>query len=181
MLSGLLSPHLPSSRLSPTHLQNLPKSSRFATPITDEEVVELRKMAIPKRTMQDTQYCIRQWEAWRDHRNLSGLVVPSLCDMDTQSLSHWLTRFVLEVRKVNGSEYPPNTLHHIVCGIMRHLRSATGCEIDIFKDHDFSQFLSSLDAEMKRLQSKGIGSVRKQAEPFSTEEEELLWEKKHSW
>ncbi len=31
---------------------------------------------------------------------------------------------------------------------------------------------------MKRLQSAGVGSVRKQAEPICLEEEELLWEKK---
>ena len=30
---------------------------------------------------------------------------------------------------------------------------------------------------MKRLQSTGIGSTRKQAEPLTVEEEELLWEK----
>ncbi len=36
---------------------------------------------------------------------------------------------------------------------------------------------SSLNAEMKRLQSMGIGSNRRQAEPL-TKEEELLWEKK---
>ena len=117
-------------------------------------------MAVPKRTMQDTQYCVRQWEAWRDHRNLSGPVVPPLQDMDMRTLAHWLTRFILEV---------------IVCGIMRHLRTTSRHEIDIFKDHEFSQFRSSLDAEMKRLQSKGVGSVHKQAEPFTTEEEELLW------
>ena len=31
---------------------------------------------------------------------------------------------------------------------------------------------------MKRLQSMGLGSPHKQAEPLSVEEEELLWEKK---
>ncbi len=30
---------------------------------------------------------------------------------------------------------------------------------------------------MKRLQATGLGSTRKQAEPFSMQEEELLWEK----
>ncbi len=154
--------------------QDIPVSaaSRFATPVTDEEVTEARKMAVPKRTAQDTQYCIRQFESWRDHRNLHGSIVPSLHDLDPCTLSHWLTRFVLEIRKVNGSEYPPNSLHHLVCGIMRHYRTSSKTEIDFFKDHGFR---SSLDAEMKRLQSKGIGSVRKQAEPFTMQEEELLW------
>ena len=65
----------------------------------------------------------------------------------------------------------------IVCGIMRHMRSTTMPGVDFFTDSDFSAFRSSLDAEMKRLQSKGLGSGHKQAEPLT---EELLWKKKKS-
>ena len=103
--------------------------------------------------------------------------MPLLLEMDPQTVAHWLIRLVLEARKVDGSEYPPNTLHHIICGIMRHLRSTTMPGVDFFKDAEFTSFRSSLDAEMKRLQSTGIGSTRKQAEPLTVEEEELLWEK----
>ena len=56
--------------------------------------------------------------------------------------------------------------------------NSNSCEIDFFKDPEFCSFRVSLDAEMKRLQSKGVGSVHKQAEPFTMEEEELLWERK---
>ena len=38
-------------------------------------------------------------------------------------LAHALECFVLEIRKKDGAEYTPNSLHHIVCGIMRHVRS----------------------------------------------------------
>lgn len=31
--------------------------------------------------------------------------------------------FVLENRKKSGTEYSPNSLHHIVCGIMRYVRA----------------------------------------------------------
>ncbi len=48
---------------------------------------------------------------------------------------------------------------------------------DFFADHDFADFKKSLDAEMKRLQSKGLGSKKCQAEPLSLNEEEILWEK----
>ena len=61
---------------------------------------------------------------------------------------------------------------------MRHIRHNCGRpELDFFKDPDFSDFRSSLDAEMNRLQSVGVGSVKKQAEPLTTDEEEQLWEK----
>ncbi len=97
--------------------------------------------------------------------------------MDSKTQVHWLTRFVLEVRKTDGNEYPPNTLHHIICGIMRHVRATSNPQADFFKDVEFSSFLSTLNAEMKRLQSKGVSSAQKQAEPLTKEDEELLWEK----
>ena len=37
--------------------------------------------------------------------------------------------------------------------------------------------MCSLDAELKRLQSNGVGSKRRQAEPLAEEEEEILWQK----
>lgn len=62
---------------------------------------------------------------------------------------------------------------------MRYIRKNCGKpEIDVCKDPQFDDFRSSLDAEMKRLQASGVGSARKQAEPLTLEEEELLWEKK---
>ena len=116
-----------------------------------------------------------------NHGGQTGIVMStilSLSEMDKQTLSYWLARFVLEARKVDGREYPPNTLHHIVCGIMRHLRCTTMPGLDFFTDTEFIDLKSSLDAEMKRLQSMGLGSTQKQAEPLTTEDEEQLWEKK---
>ena len=92
------------------------------------------------------------------------------------NIAYWMTRFILEVRKIDAGEYQPNTLYHITCGLMRHLRTAGYPTIDFFKDKDFAEFKASLDSEMKRLQSKGLGSKRKQAEPFTVEEENTLWE-----
>ena len=62
---------------------------------------------------------------------------------------------------------------------MRYIRHVCGRpEVDFYKDSVFADFRSSLDAEMKRLQSSGLGTFKKQAEPLTLEEEELLWQKK---
>ena len=58
---------------------------------------------------------------------------------------------------------------------MRHLRTNGQPDIDFFKNPDFSDFRLTLDSEMKRLQRKGLGSKRKQAEPLTEDEEEMLW------
>ena len=80
----------------------------------------------------------------------------------------------MEVRKKDGNKYPPNTLYHIICGIMRHLQNNGQPDLEFFKDSMFASFRMILDAEMKRLQGKGLGSKRKQAEPLSDEDEEKL-------
>ena len=56
---------------------------------------------------------------------------------------------------------------------MRYLRWNGHPAIDFFTDPEFIPFRSSLGAEMKRLQSCGKGSTKRQAEPISKD----LWEK----
>ena len=55
-------------------------------------------------------------------------------------MAHWMSKFVLEVRKLNSDEYQPNTLYHIIGGIMRHIKLARSVELDFFKTPDFSDF-----------------------------------------
>ena len=159
---------------------------RFTNPKSDEEVNEIRATAVPKKTKEDTEYCMRIWNAWWKERIASNetrddassevdeQIIP-LLQMSKEVMKHWLTLFVLEVRKQNGTEYPPNTLHHIVCGIMRYLRQ-NAIHVDFFQDPVFADFCQSLDAEMKRLKGSGLGSQKKQAEPLTEQNEEKLWE-----
>ena len=88
-----------------------------------------------------------------------------------------MSRFILELRKKDGSEFPPNSLHHICCGLMRYLRGSGKPDLDIFKDKEFAEFCTVLDSQMKRLQAARIGTKKKKAEPITVEEEEVLWQK----
>ena len=76
--------------------------------------------------------------------------------------------------KKDGSPYPPNSIHHIVCSIMQFVENH---KLIFFHDKDFAELQGVLDAEMKCLKSAGIGSQKPQAEPLAPEEEEHLWEK----
>ena len=96
--------------------------------------------------------------------------------MSKQEIAHTLTRFILEVRKNDGSVYPANSLHHIIVGLQRHIR-ACGCQVDLFKEEVFGDFRSSLDAEMKRIQGLGVGTRVRRAEIITVDEEEILWKK----
>ena len=47
---------------------------------------------------------------------------------------------------------------------------------NFFSDACFAAFRKTLDGEMKRLRSLGMGVVTKQAEPVIEDEEDRLWE-----
>ena len=85
-----------------------------------------------------------------------------------------LTHFILEIWNKDGNEFPTNYPHHLVCGLMRYLRHHGRPDVDFFKDPDFSSYKTSLDADMKHLQSLGVGSQRRQAEILTEEEETTL-------
>ena len=70
---------------------------------------------------------------------------------------------------------------HICSGIARHLRNTRWPALDIYHDKQYVEFQSTIDAEMKRLQHNGLGNKRRQAEPLSEEDEEILWNKGLLW
>ena len=162
---------------SPTPKQSR-KQRRFAPVKTESEIQLAREQGIPLKTQADTKYCLNLWNEWRKYRyDKTGDVIKPLVDLDHTELEHWLIRFILEVRKKNGSEFPANSVHHICCGLMRHLRWNGQATIDFFKDEQFVNFRASLDSEMKRLQSNGTGLKKRQAEVLTEDEEDLLWKK----
>ena len=94
--------------------------------------------------------------------------------MSEDQIRYWVPRFILEVRKKNGDEYPPNTLYKMVCGLQREVQKKRP-NINFFSPL-FSDLSQTLDSEMKRLKSLGLGMTAKKAEPITLEEEEKLWE-----
>ena len=140
-------------------------------------MIQARRVSVPEKTQQDTRWCVRQWDEWAEYRNSHATkekIPTPITSLPLKDLAHWLERFVLEVRKQDGSEYIPSTLHHIVCGLMRHVREINP-SIDFFKDSIFSDFRKTLDGEMKRIRSTGAGTKKKQAELITSDEEEKLW------
>ena len=152
----------------------------FAPPKTQQEMCKAKLSAIPATTAADMKYCVKIWNQWCSHRLVKyGDVIPPLDhpELTVKSLAENLSSFIFEVRKQDGTEFPPDSLHHIVSGIQRFLRWNGKPEIDIYKDPGFADFRICLDSEMKRLQRAGLGSKKKKAKPLTAEEEELLWTK----
>ena len=56
---------------------------------------------------------MKMWEDWSAyHGSNSGVEIKPLLELSNTEMSYWMSKFVLEVRKKDGSPYPPNSLHH---------------------------------------------------------------------
>ena len=157
---------------------------RFGGPVSDADEASLRAEAIPNNTKSTTDWGICIWNEWSTSRvatvagvqGIAPLTTP-LLEMSHVDLAYWMGKFVLEVRKKDGSEYPPKSLYTLVCCFKRlfeqnGVHNVNPLRVDDFR---FGNFRATLDAEMKCLHGKGLGTSSKQAEPITPDEESLLW------
>ena len=133
-----------SSNNSPSSTQT---SKRFGKFVGDEELSVLAKGVIPANTDKSTKWALPNFNAWKEARNREHPNNPVPEDLFTISepeiINTQLSRYVVETRKSNGDYYPPKTLHQLLCGLLRHMRSVNpGCP----------NFLDKKDSRFKPLQ-----------------------------
>ena len=81
-----------------------------------------------------------------------------------KEVDYWLTRFILEARRVDDKPYPANTLYNISTGLLRYFRDDfKRFDLNILAKNDanFSSFRSALDSRMKEMTSAGIGTTNR--------------------
>ncbi len=95
-------------------------------------------------------------------------------DLNNEHLCRTLCRFVNEVRRKDGKEYPGRTLYDLVLCIQFHLEKR-GKFLKLFDDPDFTRLKFTVDNLMKSCCSERLGSMMV-SQPISFEQEEILWE-----
>ena len=94
--------------------------------------------------------------------------------MTKDELCYALTRFVLEVRKKNGDEYPSETLYELVISLQLYL-ATKGAQVKFLTDEAFISLQNTLDTQMKVLASQGKRAPRRKAGVISYEDEDKMW------
>ena len=155
--------------------------------ISDEELRKRNETRIPVNTKASTSWTVNVWTEWAIERNWKSKDVCStdkyttvncdLLELHDDELNYWLSKFVGEVRqkKEPGRCCTPNSLYQMCCGIQRYLRDNGKPGLNLFENPSVKLFQDSLDAELKSLTRKGVGSEVKQAQAFTEEQEERLW------
>ena len=95
-------------------------------------------------------------------------------------MSKWLSLFVLEVRKSDGSKYSPQSIHLILCGLQRYMRRTNATPVSLFDKHDvrFRRLRETMETVYQSLHNDGIGAEVRHAPLTTAEEEEKLWKSK---
>ena len=91
-----------------------------------------------------------------------------------ESLKFALCCFIMEIKKINGEEYPGKTLYHIVVCMQFHLE-CLGFAFKLINDPAFKDLKFTLDNTMKARVSQGIGLSVKKADVLTAMDEDLLW------
>ena len=166
-------------------------AGRFGLPVNDNEVVERSKQSIPPNTQRRNNWAMNTWTKWALARNNQCVeqtgtmssdkwtkIIKPLTDMTDEEMQYWISKFILEVRKEDGTEYPPKTILSLVMGLQSHIRMKNKVNIDFLNSPNFIGVRQILDSEMKRLSQKGLGINVRKAEALSVSDEDKLWKSK---
>ena len=85
-----------------------------------------------------------------------------------------LCRFLTEVKKLDGSEFPARTMYDIVICLQFWLETK-GLQWKLLNDQDFQQVRFTLDNVMKEHVANRVGGKVRKAEVLNFSEEDLFW------
>ena len=96
--------------------------------ISDDEEEDLGKKFVPKNTAASTKWVLANFNRWRQSRNkrFSGNPEKQVPGNflegtdDPATLCKWLTLYIAETRKQDGSKYSPKTLYSLLTGLLWH-------------------------------------------------------------
>ena len=152
----------------------------FNEPLSKEVLSELSHKNFAPETLKKVRWVCKMYREWRAHRHGMGLEFIS-CDLEDRStisassLSFALCRFITEVKKIHGSNFPGKTLYEILVCVQFHLE-CLGFAFHLISDtQPFRDLKYTLDNTIKQRVADGIGVTLKQAEVLSATDEDYLW------
>ena len=170
----------PDSGQSTQHIKENFSINRFAPPISDDKLKEMRDDIKPVNTYRRNQRALKVLNDWTSNRRCltDEPLIPSeeFVRWKTETLNYWLCKFINECRRKDGSRYLGNSLVSILAGLQQILRSNDRI-IDFFKDNEFHHLRECLDLSMIKSTQEHVGRTVRRSD-IITSEEEILWREK---
>ncbi len=156
----------------------------YKKPQSEDVMKDLSQKHFAAETDKKLRWVLHTYNEWSEQRNCNHDQVPITCDLDKfvciekHTLCHALCRFVCEICKINGEDYPLKTIYEIIIYVQMLLESH-GVFWKFFEDPEFSDLKYTVDNIMKERAMSGLGSYIKQATVLSFEQEEFLWQNRY--
>ena len=96
----------------------------------------------PQNTTKNSDWALRVFQEWQKQRDGDQCPSDLLERPSAEKLNYWLSRFVVECRRVDGQTYPSSTLYQLLAGLLRFSRS---------KSEDCPNFLERKDPRFQDL------------------------------
>lgn len=103
------------------------------------------------------------------------MINPDLLLMTDKEMTEVVCRFILEVRKKDGTDYPTETLYDLVLSLQLYLKQ-NGRKVRFLDDDEFDAVRNTLDNRMKYLSSLGNHAKRQSAAIITVEQENEMWD-----
>ena len=159
-----------------------PKTREFKDPEDDSAIANVSNKVFAPESQRKIKWAVNLYCQWRVNRiakpfcpnqiinaNLDFLVHVTQVD-----LAYSLCRFIREVKKLDGSDYPPNTLREMIVMIQMYLQF-NGVNWKLLDGACFVGLRNVLDNTMKQRHAAGLG-VRKSSEIITPNVERKLLE-----
>ena len=163
-----------------TQISQVSTQRDYNAPLDDDEMERLSHKDFSHETKKKMRWVLKMFTEWRSYHNLSASLDHVECDLhdkgliSVKSLNFAIPRFISEVKKLDGSDFPGKTLYDIVICIQFHLESI-GFAWKLLNHDTFREIRFTLDNLMKLRVSQGIGTSVHQASVLSAMDEEDLW------
>ena len=109
-------------------------------------------------TMSKLRWAVTLFKDWQSNRNKHALdpsnkldispIMVFLEDMTIDEINNSVSRFIIEVKKMDGTEYPADTLYSLVISVQLYMDSI-GRPYKFLNDESFIQIKNTLDNVMK--------------------------------
>ena len=152
---------------------------KFNLPLQEEVLEDLTHKNFAPETMKKVKWVTKMFREWRVYRHSMGLDYIS-CDLDVKStitedsLKFAVVRFLTEVKKLDGTDFPPRTLYDILVCLQFHLE-CIGINWKLLNSSIFSDIKLTLDNLMKIRTSQGLAKPVRKAQVLSHMDEDYLW------
>ena len=159
------------------------KTREYKSPEVDDTIVEFSRKKFAPQSKHKMKWAIGLYNGWRSNRIFTSwpsmqIVRADLNEVEklkSDDLCYAMCRFVREIKKINGHEYPPNTIRELVIMVQMYLNER-GIYWKLLEHEGFVNLRNVVDNTMKERHSMGLG-VRTSADVISLNHENLLFEK----